>query len=281
MENTREMGIIHHSWKGLVIPFGLFLFWFLLGWTGRLNSQLLPSPKEVWEASQFLVQKGLFWSHVGSSLTRVFAGFGLAILVGVPLGLVMGTMPQGQIWFGPMLHFLRQIPPTALVPVFLLWFGIGEAPKFAVIFYAAVFPIVINSALGVQQISKEYWEVSRVLCLSPVKTLTMLIIPGSYDAVFSGLRLGMGMSWRAIVAAEMLASTSGLGYLVMSSRSLARVDEMFAGILFIGFIGILIDVAFVMMQKHLIPAWRWGKCLSRGEKIVSTPSRIAPSLQEI
>lgn len=276
MHNNTNSG-----WKGLVIPVGVLFLWFFLGVSGRLNTQVFPTCGEVWEAFRYLSQKGLLWHHVANSLSRVFAGFGLAILVGVPLGLLMGCVPQSHLWFGPTLHFLRQIPPTAWIPVFLLWFGIGEGPKFAVIFYAAVFPITINSALGVQQIPKEYWEVSRALCLPPLKILTTLVIPGSYHAVFTGLRLGMGMSWRAIVAAEMLASTSGLGYLVMSSRSLARVDEMFAGIAFIGFIGVLIDMAFVTVQNHLIPSWRWRVSKAGGEDFVSAPTPVTTSFQKI
>lgn len=269
------------AWKGLIIPTSILFLWVFLGMIGRLNTQLFPTLGEVWDAFCYLVKKGLLWHHVADSLSRVLAGFGLAILVGVPLGLLMGCVPQSHVWFGPMLHFLRQIPPTAWVPVFLLWFGIGEGPKFAVIFYASVFPIVINSALGVQQIPREYWEVSRVLCLSPWKTLTTLVIPGSYQAVCTGLRLGMGMSWRAIVAAEMLASTSGLGYLVMSSRSLARVDEMFAGIALIGLIGIVIDAAFVKVQNHLIPAWRWRVTKAGGEELVGAPAPVTASFQEV
>ncbi len=276
MQNNRS-----NNWKGLVIPIVVFGFWFILGVTGRLNSQLFPTPQEVWVAFMHLLKRGLFWRHVASSLTRVFIGFGLSIAVGVPLGLLIGCVPESHVWFGPTLHFLRQIPPTALIPVFLLWFGIGEGSKHAVIFYAAVFPIVINAALGVQEIRKEYWEVCRALCLPPGKILRTLILPGSYSAVFTGLRLGMGMSWRAIVAAEMLAASSGLGYLVMSSRALVKVDEMFAGIIFIGIFGIIIDVVFVAIQNHLIPSWRMRLSSNRGEEFVNTATAVEPSFQDI
>ncbi len=265
------------SIRGLVFPMGLVGIWLLLGVMGRLNNQIFPTPGEVLESFAYLCREGSLWSHLSISLFRVFAGFALAALVGVPIGILMGCVPQSQVWFGPTLHFLRQIPPTALIPLFLLWFGIGEAPKLAVIFYAALFPIVVNGALGVQQIAWDYWEVSRVFCLSPWKTLRTLVIPGSWGSVFTGLRLGMGMSWRAIVAAEMLASTSGLGYLVMTSRSLARVDEMFVGILMIGCTGILIDVAFITLQNHLIPMWRLAKRGRRSEKDAKCASRTSPS----
>ncbi len=268
------------GFKGLVFPLGLLSVWFLLSYTGKLNNQILPAPGGVLEAFLYLGRSGLLWSHLGSSLFRVFTGFALAALVGVPLGILVGCVPQSQVWFGPTLHFLRQIPPTALIPLFLLWFGIGEAPKLAVIFYASLFPIVVNSALGVQEIPKAYWEVGQVYCLSPWKMLTRIVIPGSWGSVFTGLRLGMGMSWRGIVAAEMLASTSGLGYLVMTARSLVRVDEMFAGILVIGFMGMLIDATFLTLQNHLIPSWSSAKAGRRGERDAGAASRATPSLQE-
>ena len=269
MENARES-----NWKGLVFPAGILVLWFLLGCTGRLNRHIIPSPGDIISAFGHLWRQGLLWSHFSTSLLRVFAGFALAAIVGVPLGMLMGWFPQSTFWFGPTLGFLRQIPPTALIPLFLLWFGIGEAPKLAVIFYAAFFPIVVNSALGVHEISQDYWEVSQALCLSPWKTLRFLILPGSLEAVFTGLRLGMGLSWRAIVAAEMLASTSGLGYLVMTARSLARVDEMVVGIIIIGFMGLLIDQAFLTVASRLILS-------RRGVKHASTAPRTAPSLQEV
>lgn len=275
MDNTKK------TWKGLVFPCSLLLAWFIVGSSNRLNTQLCPTLKEIYAACQYLWHGGLLLTHIGSSLMRVFLGFGLAILVGIPLGLVMGCLPQGETWFGPTLHFFRQIPPTAWIPVFLLWFGIGEGPKLAVIFYAALFPIIVNTALGVQQIPREYWEVTQALCLSPWKTLRTLILPGSYGAVFTGLRLGMGMSWRAIVAAEMLASTSGLGFLVMSSRATARVDEMFAGIIFIGLIGVLIDLAFLGVQNYLVPALRWRVKPQRGENLERSSAPITAYFQEV
>jgi len=271
----------NRSWKGLLIPTIIIVIWIGFGVTKKLNTGLFPSFGGVCQAFLYLAREGVLFTYVRASLFRVFFGFGLAVAVGVPLGLLLGCVPQSQLWFGPTLHFLRQIPPTAWIPVFLLWFGIGEGSKLAVIFYAAVFPIVINASLGVQQIPKEYWEVSRALCLSPLKTLKTLVLPGSYYAVLAGLRLGMGTSWRALVAAEMLASTSGLGYLVMSSRALVRVDEMFVGIILIGLIGIFIDRLFVRLQNHMIPSWKWGVQKVRGEDFDHATSSVGTYIQEV
>ena len=246
-----------------------------------MNVCVFPTVIEVWDAFLYLTSEGLLFEHITDSLFRVLVGFGMAIAVGVPLGILMGWIPKSQIWFGPIVHFLRQIPPTAWIPLFLLWFGIGEGSKFAVIFYASVFPIAINTALGVQQIPNEYWEVSRALCLPVGRTLTKLILPGSLQAIFTGLRLGMGMSWRALVAAEMLASSSGLGYLIMSSRSLVRVDEMLVGIACIGFIGMLIDMLFVRIQKRMLPMWQFKGSTVRGEVYGEASPAVGKRLQEV
>ncbi len=267
------------TWKGLMIPVVIIAIWIVSSVAGKLNTALFPSFGQVCHAFYSMARGGVLFSHIADSFYRVFVGFVLATLVGVPLGLVLGCIPQSQVWFGPILHFLRQIPPTAWIPVFLLWFGIGDAPKFAVIFYAAVFPIVINTSLGVQQIPKEYWEVNRALCISPLRTLKTLVLPGSYHAMLTGLRLGMGTSWRAIVAAEMLASASGLGYLVMSSRALVRVDEMLAGIILIGFIGVVVDGLFVRLQNNMIPSWKWG-IKARGEEIGQPTTTVGAYLQD-
>ena len=156
----------------------------------------------------------------------------------------------------PTLHFLRQIPPIAWIPLFLIWFGIGEGSKSAVIFYAAFFPVLLNSLLGIEQIPRRFWEVGKVLEFDYLKFLWRLVLPASLPSIMAGLRLGMSMSWRALVAAEMIAATSGLGYLIMSARSLVRMDEMVVGILLIGLIGILIDAFFIWLERFLAP---WNK----------------------
>ncbi len=268
-------------WKGLIIPLAILALWISLGAMGKLNSTLFPGPGDVGRAFLALMREGRLSTHVIHSLQRIFLGFGFAAAIGVPMGLVLGCFPGSQVWFGPMIHFLRHIPPTAWVPVFLLWFGIGQGPKLAVIFYASVFPVVINTALGVQQIPWEYWEVSHALCLSPWRVLRALVLPGSLPAIFTGLRLGMGISWRAIVAAEMLASTSGLGFLVMSSRALVRVDEMFAGIMVIGILGVTVDFLFAFLQKRVVPSWEWTDVKAGGGNHGKISSTVGSYFQDI
>ncbi|HHT73549.1 MAG TPA: ABC transporter permease [Firmicutes bacterium] len=260
---------------GLIIPGMLVGLWLWAGYTGRIKSGLFPTLPQVGEAALIMGRSGELWNHITSSLTRVVCGWFAAVLVGVPLGLMMGCSRRAEAVLGPAVHFLRQIPPVAWIPLFLVWLGIGELSKFAVIFYAAVGPVILNTSLGVQSISQEFWEVARVFCLGPWTVLKRLIWPGSRKAVYTGLRVALGLSWRALVAAEMLAGSSGLGYLVMSGRVLVRVDEMLVGVLCIGFIGLWIEWVFGIVESRL----------SMSHEVVTghqhTPAPIGERLQEV
>lgn len=238
-------------WRGLVIPFGILLLWWGLAKLDLLNLQLMPALEQVYLALIKLIRSKTLLGHLLISLQRVLVGFITAGLIAVPLGIILGWFPQLQPWINPTLHFLRQIPPVAWIPLFIMWFGIGEASKNAIIFYAAFFPIFLNTQLGVTQIDQEYWEVAKLYQFSWWKSLTKLVLPGSVLTIITGLRLGMSMSWRALVAAEMLAASSGLGYLIMTSRSLVRLDQLLVGIIVIGLIGTIIDAVFLWLEKQL------------------------------
>ncbi len=239
--------------QALTIPVAVLLLWLVAAQRDWLAGGLLPSPSEVWAALTHLARRGLLVRHLQTSVLRVLFGFSWAAAMAVPAGVVLGWVRPLRPWLLPSLHFLRQIPPVAWIPMFLLWFGIGEASKHAVIVYAAFFPIFLNTVVGVEQIPRSLWEVSRVLEFSPGKTLIKLVLPGSAVAILSGLRLGLGMSWRALVAAEMLAATSGLGYLVMSARSLVRTDEMVVGMILIGVVGLMMEQLLALVERALLP----------------------------
>lgn len=239
--------------QALTIPACALLLWAVAAQRGWLAVGLLPSPTEVAESFQLLLQRGLVLRHLQASLWRVLLGFAWASVLAIPTGILLGWVRPLRPWLLPTLHFLRQIPPVAWIPLFLLWFGIGEASKHAVIVYAAFFPIFLNTVMGVEQIPRSLWEVSRVLEFSPLKTLCKLLLPGSAVAILGGLRLGLGMSWRALVAAEMLAASSGLGYLVMSARSLVRTDEMVVGMLLIGIVGLAMEQLLGLVEHGLLP----------------------------
>ncbi len=199
------------------------------------------------------MRSGELTRHVGISVLRVVRGFLAAAIAGVTLGLALGWIPLLRTLIGPLLHFLRQIPPVAWIPVFIMWFGIGESSKISVVTYAAFFPILLNTETAAAQISGNYLELGRAFQFTSFQVLTRIIVPGSLGPVFTGLRLGLSNSWRALVAAEMLASAGGLGYMIVLSRELVQPDVMFLGIIVLGLLGYAVDAGALRLQKRLAP----------------------------
>lgn len=215
----------------------------------------MPSPKRTAAALGELVSSGELSAHVKISLLRIGQGFMLAAGLAIPGGILVASFPGFGDYVLPTLEFLRQIPPVAWIPVFILLLGIGELTKLAVIVYAAFFPIFVNTILGMTQIDHQYWEVARLLQFSRREILGELILPAAAPSLIAGLRLGLSNSWRALVAAEMLAAFSGLGYMLMAARSLVRMEEMFIGIATIGLLGLLFDWGWKALEKYLL-VWR-------------------------
>ncbi|NLY51318.1 MAG: ABC transporter permease [Firmicutes bacterium] len=239
--------------RGLVVPLLVVLLWWLAAEFG-IGVGILPSPWEVIITFKNLVVSGELQAHVRISLLRIVQGFLLAAGLAIPAGILAAGFPPFAQYLSPMLGFLRQVPPVAWIPVLIMVLGIGEATKLAVIVYAAFFPIFINTVLGITQIDNHFWEVARLLEFSPRETLRELILPASAPSLIAGLRLGMSNSWRALVAAEMLAAFSGLGYMIMAARSLVRMDEMFIGIAVIGLLGLAIDWGWKLLEGYVL---RW------------------------
>ncbi|HLS90956.1 MAG TPA: ABC transporter permease [Limnochordia bacterium] len=229
------------------------ILWQGLSSLGVFDVSMIPAPFSVLAAGARAIRSGELIRHVGISVLRVVRGFLAAAIAGVTLGLALGWVPLLRTLLGPLLHFLRQIPPVAWIPVFIMWFGIGESSKISVVTYAAFFPILLNTETATAQISRNYFELGRAFKFTPFQLLTRIIVPGSLGPVFTGLRLGLSNSWRALVAAEMLASAGGLGYLIVLSRELVQPDVMFLGIAVMGLLGLAVDAGALRLQKRLAP----------------------------
>jgi sulfonate transport system permease protein len=240
-----------------MLPLVLLVLWWWLTAIQDFGSGILPGPGSLVAALHRLISTGELAAHISISLQRISQGFALAAGIAVPLGIVVACLPAFGQFVLPTLEFLRQIPPVAWIPVFILVLGIGEATKLAVIVYAAFFPIFMNTILGVTQIDRHHREVARLLQFSRWESLRELILPAATPSLITGLRLGLSNSWRALVAAEMLAAFSGLGYMIMSARSLVRMDEVFIGIAVIGLLGSGFDWGCRALEKHLL-YWRSG-----------------------
>ncbi len=227
--------------KRLIVPAFLLGLWGLLSATGMVNPYLVPSPRRVLAGAAELLGRGELARHIAVSMARVWGGYALSALLALPLALLFHYRRGLRSAFHGPLEFLRAVPPLALIPLLILWLGIGEASKLAVIVLATFFPIFLNALGGFDSVDERWTELSRSLELPFGRHLRRVLIPGALAQIVTGLRLGFGYAWRALLGAELFASASGLGYLITDAQEMARVDLVFVGIACIGCLGLLFD----------------------------------------
>jgi nitrate/nitrite transport system permease protein len=235
----------------------LGLVWELLmvGQTGGL-----PAPSTIWRDSKELildpffdrggVDKGLFW-HVMTSLSRVGVGFTLAAVVGVGLGVLVGVNLWAHRGLDPIFQVLRTVPPLAWLPISLAAFREAQPSALFVIFITAIWPIVINTAAGVRNLPADYVNVSRVLRLSPLEFFFKILLPATTPHVFTGLRIGIGMSWLAIVASEMLLGGVGVGFFIWDQYNASRISDIVVALLWVGLTGYLLDRMVALLGRFI------------------------------
>jgi ABC-type nitrate/sulfonate/bicarbonate transport system permease component len=250
------------KWKRALPPLCLILVWEGLSSLGLIPSFKLPSPKEVLSGLADLAVVGMppgrpLHQHIIHSLYRVFTGYGAAVLIAVPLGVAMGWSRKLRDALEPLVELIRPIPPLAWIPIAILWFGIGNRSAAFIIFLGAFFPILLNTISGVVSIDRILIEAARTLNASSRDIFLKVLLPGSVPSIMTGLRIGVGIGWMTLVAAEFTGVRQGygLGYMIMTARDIQRADEILAGMLVIGFIGLLIDVSLQYIERRLI-RWR-------------------------
>lgn len=243
----------HSFWLSFWLPIALFILWWVATSFAWVNPYLLPSPRSVFNAFWDLATEGTLTTHILSSLGRSLGGYVAAIVVALPLAYWFAKKErvhqQGRI----LLESLRMIPPLSLIPLLILWLGIGEVAKLAIVLLASFFPIYMNAYSGFKQLDYRYGELAQTLQLSAIEKVRHIELPGALPAVFTGLRLGFGYSWRALVSAELIAASSGLGYLISDASEMARTDRVFVGILTIAVLGIIGDCLFQNVMKRVCP----------------------------
>ncbi len=219
------------------------------------NTRYLPGPFEVGRTFVGLTATGELLVHSLVSLSRVIAGFLLAVAVGLPLGIVMGWSKKMEN-FSVVIEVIRPIPPLAWIPLAILWFGIGFESKVFIIFIGAFFPILSNSFLGVRETEPYLIEAGKVLGATDNEVLRKIVIPNSFPSILEGLRIGLGIAWMCLVAAELtgLKSPLGLGYMIMEARDLGRADIVMAGMIAIGVIGYVMNYVLRRTERNLV---RW------------------------
>jgi NitT/TauT family transport system permease protein len=225
-----------------------------VSWTG---TSVFPSPAAVARGIAELARKGLLLAYVRDSLLRVGAGYGLALLVGIPLGVFLGWRPVAGRAANPVIQFLRPISPLAWIPVAIVLFGVSDLAAIFLIFLASLFPILVSAMNGVRGVPAMYRQAGENFGLARAPLLARVVFPAALPEILTGLRIALGIAWIVVVAAEMIAVNSGLGYLVIDSRNAGkRYDLVVAAMLLIGVIGLVLNLLVQRISR--LRAVRWG-----------------------
>ena len=235
-----------------ILPLLIIFFWFIFTYTGKVPPTSLPSLSAVKDTFIEMLKSGQLSNDLSLSLRRVLAGFFISSVLGISLGIFMGISSKAKEFFQLTLTAIRQIPMIAWIPLIILWAGIGEVSKIVVILFAATFPIVVNTMGGVDSTSETYLEVAKMYGLSKKDTFFKVYLPSALPNIFTGLRLGLGASWMAVVASELIASSSGIGYRLNDARSLMRSDVVIVCMIIIGLVGLLMDKLIVLISHENI-----------------------------
>jgi taurine transport system permease protein len=237
----------------------------LLGWwgitaRGWIAPLFLPSPAAVWDAAVQAwngnTQGGIpLLQHLGWSLLRVFGAFTLAAISAVPLGLLMGTSRVVRGIADPLLEFYRPLPPLAYLPLIVIWFGIDESAKILLIYLACFAPIAVATRAGVASIANEQLHAALSMGATRTQLLRHVILPAALPDILTGLRIAIGFGWTTLVAAEMVAATAGVGQLVLNASNFLRTDIVIMGIILIGVVAYLFDLAMRRLEQHIVP-WK-------------------------
>lgn len=236
--------------SGLILPFLLLSVWWYGAGHGWWSPFLLPPPSQVASAFFSSVSEGELQRHILASLSRIAQGFGSSALLALSLALLCAWFPFLQEQLRPLLEFFRHIPPMSVIPMLILWFGIGEAPKIILIILATFFPVFMNAMQGIDSCDQNLIEVGKVFRYTRWQIFKFIVLPSAVPAVLTGLRLGLGYSWRSLVAAELVAASSGLGYMILDAEQLSRSDVVIMGVLVIGALGALLDYVFIIGMKY-------------------------------
>ncbi|HEX2585598.1 MAG TPA: ABC transporter permease [Steroidobacteraceae bacterium] len=225
----------------------------------QTHSVIFPTPWQVVTGTAELIQDGTLWLHIGASLMRVAVGFGLAVIIAVPLGLWLGWVQGAYNTLNPLFQILRPISPIAWIPIAILWFGVGNASPIYLIFISSVFPMIVQTTVGVHTIEKRYLRAAENFGVSRSTLFRQVVIPATLPQIIVGMRISLGVAWLVVVAAEMIALRSGLGYMIMDSRNAGnRYDLVIAGMIIIGLIGLMLDGAMRMLEGLKSVRWRYA-----------------------
>jgi ABC-type nitrate/sulfonate/bicarbonate transport system, permease component len=246
---------------GLIIPILVLIFWKTATYFAMAPRQLLVPPEEVFQSLLDLGKDGSLAENLQISLIRVLLGFSWGTAAGLFFGTAMGSSRIIDRIVGPLFHGFRQVPMFGWMPLLILLFGIDEKFKIIFIGLSAFYPMVLNTYEGIKNVSKEFVEVATVFEYSRARLFGRVIIPAAMPSIFIGLRTSVSMSWMSVVGAELVASSSGIGFLMSNSRSMFKYEIVFAGVIVIGIIGFLMNIFIGRLERYIL---RWRKTFITG-----------------
>lgn len=241
-----------NHWKACLSTFVILILWFAVSESGIWSAYVLPSPQKVWGTFLGMVRSGVIFTHISQSFARVLCGFGISFALALCIGILAGLFPGTSGYYNHIVEFMRNVPPLSLIPLLILWFGIGETSKLIIIVLASFFPMFLNIKKGLSSCDVKLLEVGSSLNFSNWQKFYRIMLPNALPDILVGMRVGLGYSWRAIIGAEMIAAASGLGYMILDAQQMSRSDKVIVGIFVIGIIGYGCDRLFSYVIKKLV-----------------------------
>jgi sulfonate transport system permease protein len=239
---------------GLLLPIALVGLWQYLSTSGSYSASQLPTPDSVFSALGELIERGTYWTHVAISVQRVLIGFAIGAGIGIVIGSLVGLSKTVSRLLSPTIQAIRAVPSLAWVPLLVLWMGIYEGPKITLVAIGAFFPVFTTVASGFMHVDRKLIEVGRAYGLSGLSLATQVLLPAASPTIFAGLRLGLAQSWLFVVAAELIASSKGLGFLLIDSQNTSRTDILLLAILSLAILGKTTDYLLSLVERRVL---RW------------------------
>ena len=252
-----------HRWKAAAPPVigigAVVLVWYMVSCLGLLSPYVLPSPSKVFHSFMKMLATGELWKDIYISLIRVMKGFFIAFVLAFALGMARAMVPASGRYYEYMVQFFRNVPPLSMIPLLILWCGIGEITKTVIIVLASFFPMYLNIVKGFTGCDRKLLEVGDMFGYSRGRKFLRIVLPYASADILVGMRIGLGYSWRAIIGAEMVAASTGLGHMILFAQQMSRTDKVIVGILVIGVVGYVTDRIFALaINKLLKGSWDNG-----------------------
>jgi ABC-type nitrate/sulfonate/bicarbonate transport system permease component len=246
---------VRQRWPGFALIAVLLGLWEVASRSAWVDPLTVPPVSAIFESWWDSLVSGQLWEAVGPTLRRLATGLALAVVVGIGVGLLMGTIPMAYRLLEPLTEFIRPIPSSAYIPVAILFLGLDDGMKVTVIFLACLFPVLLNTYAGVRAVDKVLVDTGRTFGVLGLKAVRQIVLPAATPSIMTGVRVSLGISLIVAVIAEMLAGGSGIGYLILDSQRTFQVAQVFAGIFTLGVLGYALNAAFLRLEQRLL-RWR-------------------------